>query len=87
MGNLERIISFGLLSNLARRYNQGQNIDRNELQTTIECCKHSHDREVDDNHALTPEQKENRKQLYSKMADATKDYIEQCLREENKLNE
>lgn len=76
-----------MLSNLARRYNQGQTIDKEELHAAIESCKHSHDREVDDNYTLTPEQKENRKQLYSKMADATKDYIEQCLRDKNRLNE
>ena len=87
MGNLEQIISFGMLSNLVRRYNQGQTIDKAELHAAIESCKHSHDHEVDDSHALTHEQKEKRKQLYSKMADASKDYIEQCLRDENKLNE
>ena len=36
---------------------------------------------------LTTEQKEKRKQLFSKMADAAKDYIEQRLHDENKLNE
>lgn len=87
MGNFEQWISFGMLSNLVRRYNQGQTIDKEELYATIESCKHSHDHEVDDNHTLTPEQKEKRKQLYSKMVDAAKDYIEQCLRDENKLNE
>ncbi len=87
MGNLEQIISFGMLLNLARRYNQGQTIDKEELYAAIESCKHSHDHEVDDNHSLTPEQKEKRKQLYSKIVDAAKDYIEQCLRDENKLNE
>lgn len=87
MGNLEQIISFGMLSNLAQRYNQGQTIDKEKLHTAIESCKYSHDREVDDNHTLTSEQKETRKRLYSKMANAMKDYIEQCLRDENKLNE
>lgn len=87
MGNLEQIISFGMLSNLARRYNQGQNIDRNELHATIECCKRSHDRDVDNNRTLTAEQKENLKRLFSKVADAAKDYIEQRLHDENKLNE
>lgn len=87
MGNLEQIISFGMLSNLARRYNQGQTIDKEELHAAIESCKHSHDHGINDNQALTPEQKEKRKQLYSKMADSAKDYIEQCLRDENKLNE
>ena len=73
MGNVEQIISFGMLSNLARRYNQ--------------CCKRSHDRDVDNNRTLTAEQKENLKRLFSKVADAAKDYIEQRLHDENKLNE
>lgn len=87
MGYLEQIISFGILSNLAQRYNQGQTIDKAELHVAIESCKRSHEHEVDDNQTLTHEQKEKRKQLYSKMADASKDYIEQCLRDDNKLNE
>lgn len=36
---------------------------------------------------ITTEQKEKRKRLFSKMADAAKDYIEQRLLDENKLNE
>lgn len=87
MGNLEQIISFGMLLNLAQRYNQGQTIDKEELYAAIESCKRSHNRWVDDNRILTVEQKENDKRLYSKMLDAAKDYIEQCLRDENKLNE
>lgn len=87
MRNLERIISFEILSNLAQKYNRGQNIDKEELYAAVESCKHVHDREVDSNCSLTPEQKEKRKQLYSKTADAAKDYIEQCLRDANKLNE
>lgn len=54
---------------------------------TIESCKYSHNRDVDNNNTLTTEQKEKRKQLFSKMADAAKDYIEQRLHDENKLNE
>ena len=65
MGNFGQWISFGMLLNLNQRYNQGQNINKNELHTAIESCK----------------------QLFSKMADAAKDYIEQRLRDENKLNE
>ena len=52
---------------------------------TIESCKYSHNRDVDNNN--TTEQKEKRKRLFSKMADAAKDYIEQRLLDENKLNE
>lgn len=87
MGNLEQIISFGMLSNLFQRYNQGQSIGKEELHAAIESCKHSHGRDTDDNRTLTDEQKEKRKRLFSKMADAAKDYIEQRLRDENKLNE
>ena len=54
---------------------------------TIESCKYSHNRDVDNNNMLTTEQKEKRKRLFSKMADAAKDYIEQRLLDENKLNE
>ena len=87
MGNLGQWISFGMLLNLNQRYNQGQNINKDELHTTIESCKYSHNRDVDNNNMLTTEQKEKRKRLFSKMADAAKDYIEQRLRDENKLNE
>lgn len=54
---------------------------------TIESCKYSHNRDVNNNNMLTTEQKEKRKRLFSKMADAAKDYIEQRLLDENKLNE
>lgn len=54
---------------------------------TIESCKYSHNRDVDNNRTLTAEQKENLKRLFSKVADAAKDYIEQRLHDENKLNE
>ena len=87
MGNFGQWISFGMLLNLNQRYNQGQNINKNELHTAIESCKYSHNRDVDNNNTLTTEKKEKRKQLFSKMADAAKDYIEQRLRDENKLNE
>lgn len=59
MVNLEQIISFGILSNLAQKYNQGQNINKVELHVTIECCKRSHDVVIDNNNTLTTEQKEN----------------------------
>ncbi|WP_304379584.1 hypothetical protein [uncultured Parabacteroides sp.] len=49
MGNLEQIISFGRLSNLFQRYNQGQSIGKEELHTAIESCKHSLGRDTDDN--------------------------------------
>lgn len=87
MCKLEQIISFGMLSNLAQRYNQGQNINKVELHAIIESCKCSHDRDIDNNSSLTTEQKEKRKQLFSNMADVAKDYIEQLLRDEYKLNE
>lgn len=87
MGNLEQIISFGMLLNLAQKYNHGQNINKLELQAIIESCKCSHDRDIDNNSSLTTEQKEKRKQLFSNMADVAKDYIEQLLRDEYKLNE
>ena len=54
---------------------------------TIESCKYSLNRDVANNNMLTTEQKEKRKRLFSKMADAAKDYIEQRLLDENKLNE
>lgn len=87
MGNLEQWISFGMLLNLNQRYNRGQTINKDELHTAIESCKCSHNRDIDNNHMLTPEQQEKRKRLFSKMTDAAKDYIEQCLRDENKLTE
>jgi hypothetical protein len=87
MGNLEQWISFGMLLSLNQRYNQGQNINKDELHTAIESCKCSHNRDVDNNNTLTSGQKEKRKRLFAKMADAANDYIEQCLRDENKLNE
>lgn len=87
MCKLEQIISFGMLSNLAQRYNQGQNINKVELHVTIECCKRSHDHDIDNNNTLTTEQKEKRKRLFSEMADVAKDYIEQRLRDEYRLNE
>lgn len=87
MSNLERWISFGMLLNLNQKCNNGQNVNKDELHTIIECFKRSHDHDVDENRTLTVEQKEKRKQLYSKTADAVKDYIEQCLRDENRLNE
>lgn len=33
MGNFGQWISFGMLLNLNQRYNQGQNINKNELHT------------------------------------------------------
>lgn len=66
MGNFGQWISFGMLLNLNQRYNQGQNINKNELHTAIESCKYSHNRDVDNNNTLTTEQKEKRKQLFSK---------------------
>lgn len=59
MCKLEQIISFGMLSNLAQRYNQGQNINKVELHATIESCKRSHDDVIDNNNSLTIEQKKN----------------------------
>lgn len=44
MGNFGQWISFGMLLNLNQRYNQGQNINKNELHTAIESCKYSHNR-------------------------------------------
>lgn len=87
MGNLEQWISFGMLLNLNQRYNQGQNINKEELHTTIESCKRSHDHDIDNNNSLTTEQKEKRKRLFSEMADVAKDYIEQRLRDEYRLKE
>lgn len=87
MENLEQIISFGILSNLAQKYNQGQNINKVELHVAIECCKRSHDDVIDNNNTLTTEQKEKRNRLFSEMADVAKDYIEQRLRDEYRLNE
>lgn len=76
-----------MLLNLNQRYNRGQIISKDELHTAIESCKCSHNRDINNNNTLTYEQKEKRKRLFAKMADAANDYIEQCLRDENKLNE
>ena len=67
--------------------NFGQWISFGMLLNLNQSCKYSHNRDVDNNNTLTTEQKEKRKQLFSKMADAAKDYIEQRLHDENKLNE
>lgn len=87
MVNWGQWISFGMLLDLNNRYNQGQIIDKNELHAVIESCKNAHDRDVENNSVLPTDQKEERKRLFSKIADAVKDYIEQLLRDEGRLRE
>lgn len=87
MGYLEQLISSGIFLTLKQKYDQGYNISKNELRTLIESCKRSHEQGVDTLPMLSEEQKRQRKHLFSKAADATKDYVEQCLRDENRLDE
>ena len=87
MGYLEQLISSGIFLTLKQKYDQGYNISKNELRTLIESCKRSHEHGVDTLPMLSEEQKRQRKHLFSKAADATKDYVEQCLRDENRLDE
>lgn len=85
MGNLG--LAFGMLLDLSQRCDRGEDINKDELHAAIESCKRLYDSDVDNNNMLTTEQKEKRKRLFSKMVDAAEDYIEQRLRDENRLNE
>lgn len=87
MGNWEQWLSIWMLSDLKQRYNQGHVINKYEIDTATAISKRSHAIDVENNSMLNTEQKEKQKRLFSKAIDAAKDYLEQCLRDENKLNE
>lgn len=87
MQTLERILSNIMLTDLLRKEYFGANISKAEFDLMVESRKLAHEKEVDNYHQLSDEQKRKLKDFFNKAADNIKEYSQECLRINGRLIE
>ena len=87
MQTLEKILSDIMLIDLLRKECSGANISKAEFDLMVESRKLAHEKEVDNCHQLSDEQKRKLKDSFNKSADNIKEYSQECLRINGRLIE
>ena len=76
-----------MLIDLLRKECSGANISKAEFDLMVESRKLAHEKEVDNCHQLSDEQKRKLKDSFNKAADNIKEYSQECLRINGRLIE